>query len=148
MSKHSIPGFRHEVVSALVYLKQPDITRDRKLQNLVAYLIVSHHGKVRLSLRDIIKKKDPAEDQKYLLGINVDGETIPEFSSDVVSVKATEIDVSLAKIGQNNISEPSWVERVLSLRDEYGPFRLGYLESLLRAADTLASQKEDERKYG
>ncbi len=147
MSKHSIPGFRHEVVSALVYLKQPGITQDKKLQNLVAYLIVSHHGKVRLSLRDVIKKKYEVKDQKYLLGINVNGETIPEFSSDAVSVKATEIDVLLAKIGQNNTSEPSWVERALSLRDEYGPFRLGYLESLLRAADTLASQKESERRY-
>ena len=147
MSRHSIPGFRHEVISALVYLKQPDITQDKKLQNLVAYLIVSHHGKVRLSLRDVIKKKYDTNDQKYLLGINVNGETMPGFSSDVVSVKATQIDISLAKIGQSNTSNPSWVERTLSLRDEYGPFRLGYLESLLRAADTLASQKESEKKY-
>ena len=147
MSKHSIPGFRHEVVSALVYLKQPDIIQDKKLQNLVAYLIVSHHGKVRLSLRDVIKKKYDTEDRKYLLGINVNGDTIPEFSSSVVSVKETKIDVSLAKIGQNNTSKPSWVERVLSLRDEYGPFRLGYLESLIRAADTLASQKEGKNRY-
>jgi len=34
---------------------------------------------------------------------------------------------------------PSWTERVLALRDSVGPFRLAFLETLLRAADERAS---------
>jgi len=38
---------------------------------------------------------------------------------------------------------PSWLARTLSLRDspEIGPFRLAFLEALLRVADWQASQK-------
>jgi CRISPR-associated endonuclease/helicase Cas3 len=43
--------------------------------------------------------------------------------------------------------QPSWAERVLKLRDskEFGPLRLAYLESLIRAADMRASKAADER---
>jgi len=35
--------------------------------------------------------------------------------------------------------QPSWVERMIGLREWVGPFRLAYLEMLLRAADMRAS---------
>lgn len=35
--------------------------------------------------------------------------------------------------------EFSWLERVIHLRDELGPFRLAFLEAILRAADMRAS---------
>src|SRR6266542_878034 len=35
--------------------------------------------------------------------------------------------------------QPSWTERMLRLRDKLGPFRLAYLEAVLRAADMRAS---------
>jgi CRISPR-associated endonuclease/helicase Cas3 len=35
----------------------------------------------------------------------------------------------------------SWTERALRLRDALGPFRLAYLEMLLRAADERGSEK-------
>jgi CRISPR-associated endonuclease/helicase Cas3 len=35
--------------------------------------------------------------------------------------------------------QPSWAERVLQLLEDYGPFRLAYLEALLCAADRRAS---------
>ena len=38
-------------------------------------------------------------------------------------------------------SQPSWSERMLTLRDSIGPFRLAFLEALLRAADERASAK-------
>jgi len=39
---------------------------------------------------------------------------------------------------------PSWLERTIRLRDRYGPFRLAYMEALLRVADWRASSKERE----
>jgi CRISPR-associated endonuclease/helicase Cas3 len=34
---------------------------------------------------------------------------------------------------------PSWLARTVALRDRLGPFRLAYLETILRAADARAS---------
>jgi CRISPR-associated endonuclease/helicase Cas3 len=42
--------------------------------------------------------------------------------------------------------DQSWAGQALKLRDHLGPFRLAYLEALLRAADLRASKKE--RKEG
>jgi CRISPR-associated endonuclease/helicase Cas3 len=37
---------------------------------------------------------------------------------------------------------PSWLARTVSLRDGLGPFRLAFLETLLRAADVRASRAQ------
>jgi len=37
--------------------------------------------------------------------------------------------------------QPPWAERCLTLRDTLGPFKLAFLETLLRAADGRASAK-------
>lgn len=47
------------------------------------------------------------------------------------------LDLSLMRLGAG-----SWLERMLTLRDDtdtLGPFRLAFLEALLRAADIRAS---------
>jgi hypothetical protein len=47
--------------------------------------------------------------------------------------------------------QPSWVERVLRLRDSHalGPLCLAYLEAILRAADMRASEDAGpEEKFG
>jgi CRISPR-associated endonuclease/helicase Cas3 len=36
-------------------------------------------------------------------------------------------------------NQPSWAERMLRLRERLGPFRLAFLEALLRSADERAS---------
>ena len=146
MSKHAIPGFRHEVASALAYLEHAREDKS-ELRDLVAYLIASHHGKVRLSMRNASRKKHSKYDDDHLLGIKIDGDVLPEFTSDIISTKETALDMSLAQIGRrNNGSSPSWTEIAVGLRDKYGPFRLAYLEMLVRAADGLASKKESEQK--
>ena len=38
--------------------------------------------------------------------------------------------------------ESSWTARALKLLSDLGPFKLAYLEALLRAADMRASRKE------
>ena len=41
---------------------------------------------------------------------------------------------------------PSWAERILHLRDTLGPFRLAYLEAVVRAADMRASRDAERRE--
>jgi CRISPR-associated endonuclease/helicase Cas3 len=38
---------------------------------------------------------------------------------------------------------PSCTERIIRLRDRLGPFRLAYLEAILRAADMRVSREEE-----
>lgn len=138
-ARHSITGFRHEAVSALAYLAHTNQLSDR-LNDLTAYLIASHHGKVRLALRNVSRRR---HDESYLLGINTNGDRLPKFTSDIVSIDATDLNTDLAQIGMTG-SGPSWIERTTSLLEYYGPFRLAYLELLVRASDKLASKKERE----
>ena len=42
---------------------------------------------------------------------------------------------------------PSWAERMIGLRDALGPFRLAYLDGILRAADMRASREADKRSF-
>jgi hypothetical protein len=48
--------------------------------------------------------------------------------------------LDVAKLGLSARYGPSWVERVVSLREQYGTFQLAWLEALLRVADVRASQ--------
>ena len=139
VTRYEVPGFRHEAVSALAYMQHQNNT----MSDLTAYLIMSHHGKVRLSLRNYSKKAHDG----YLLGINIKGDKIPEFSGKTVSIPETAIDISIANIGRDTTGKRSWTELAIMLRDKYGPFRLAYLEALLRRADWLASSKEANGEY-
>ena len=62
-----------------------------------------------------------------LPAVDLGGESCPQ----------TILDLSPMRLG-----EGSWTERALMLRGELGPFRLAYLEALLRAADLRASADE------
>lgn len=144
-ARHAIPGFRHEVGSALAYLEHARHL-DSNARDLVAYLIAAHHGKVRLAMRNASQK---GQDGEYLLGFKTGaaGDRLPKFSSGTVSVGSTSIDTSIAQIGRAFPGRPSWTERALALRNRHGPFRLAYLEMLVRAADALASKKEADGEY-
>jgi len=50
------------------------------------------------------------------------------------------LDLSFMKMGEGEHG-PSWLARTVGLRDQLGPFRLAFLETLLRAADARASSK-------
>lgn len=142
--------FRHELASALAVLQRrhDDLKRlgDEEF-NLVAYLVAAHHGKVRLSIRSMPNEVRPAEDRRFARGV-WDGDILPETDLGG-GVVAPEVRLSLEPMELGLCEQepfkgqPSWTERMIRLRDSLGPFRLAYLEALLRAADWRASQPED-----
>ncbi|HWQ19121.1 MAG TPA: CRISPR-associated helicase Cas3' [Methanotrichaceae archaeon] len=128
--------FRHELASGILALMhgRPD---------LVAYLAAAHHGKVRVSIRSMPDEYRPWNDIRFARGI-WDGDVIPEVDLGAgVKLPATSIDLSYMDLGDGPLG-PSWLSRMLSLRDspDIGPFRLSFLEALIKASDERASRGE------
>jgi CRISPR-associated endonuclease/helicase Cas3 len=132
------PHFRHELASALAWLNNSGEEADA---DLIAYLVAAHHGKVRMSLRALPGEKEPSEsDRLFARGI-WDGDSLPEVDLGGRVLPSTILDLSLMELGMGD-QGPSWTDRTQRLLERYGPFRLAWLESLLRVADWRASALE------
>ncbi len=126
--------FRHELASGILALMSGK-------SDLVAYLAASHHGKVRISLRSLPGEYVPPGGKRFARGV-WDGDVIPETTmGGGVVLPPTAIDLSYMDLGLGPRG-PSWLARVIALRDRHdlGPFRLSFLEGLLKAADERASE--------
>lgn len=144
-------GFRHELASALAWLEHRRLTMPKEANkdaahqrfvNLVAYLIAAHHGKVRLSIRSMPNEKRPSNpDLKFARGI-WEGDTLPavDLGNGQCSSPVKGISLELMNLGESVAQGESWLARTLALRDHYGPFRLAFLETLLRVADWRGSR--------
>lgn len=151
--RYSRRHFRHELASALAVLQRPH-EELRPLNgddlNLVAYLIASHHGKVRLSIRSMPNEDRPtvksgAPQRRFARGV-WDGDELPEaYLGGGVTAPSVTLSLEPMELGlceqEPFTDQPSWIERMIRLRDRLGPLRLAYLEALLRAADMRASEK-------
>jgi CRISPR-associated endonuclease/helicase Cas3 len=118
--------------------------------DLLVYLVAAHHGKVRMSIRSSPDDACP-DDKRQARGVR-DDDPLPACqlpSLDLEgSLLAPEVTLSLdlMELGLSPRYGPSWRERMQLLMERLGPFRLAYLEGLLRAADCRASIEEDEQK--
>ncbi len=137
--KHKRKKFRHELASALALLQTG-------ASNLTVYLAACHHGKVRLSIRALPGEKRPTDSEGKLLEAKFargiwDGEELPaaDLGDGLIKEKVV-LDLEPMLLGASEDGSPSWLERMIALRDELGVFRLTFLEALIRAADVRASK--------
>jgi CRISPR-associated endonuclease/helicase Cas3 len=136
--RHVRPRFRHELASALALLAHVPTA------DLAAYLAAAHHGKVRVQIRSLPGEHVPPNGARYALGV-WDGDELDacDLGGDI-RMPPTGLDLGLMQIGGAD-GRPSWADRTARLVEDLGPFRLSFLEALLRAADARASRKEEER---
>ena len=134
---HSRRFFRHELASALAMIGAGE-------SDLAAYVAAAHHGRIRVVVRSMPGERDAGREQARVRGID-DGDALLKCSlGGGVERLETAVWLDSAKLGSAQEGEASWTDRVLKLRDELGPFRLAYLEMLLRIADETASARAEK----
>src|SRR5581483_3532281 len=119
--KHSRKRFRHELASALALLQT-------NASNLAVYLAAAHHGKVRLSIRALPDEHKPRDaGKKFARGVH-DGDALPAAQLDGITTAPVSLSLEPMLLGFSESGVPSWMDRMLELRDTLGVFRMGYLE--------------------
>jgi CRISPR-associated endonuclease/helicase Cas3 len=131
-------AFRHELASLLM-LDGPlrELLASAPDPDLVRYLVLAHHGKLRVQVRDpgdlAVLMPGEASERK-LLGLQ-EGSIVD--IPPLLGQPTTQLTVSLDQFRLGG--DRSWTRTVLALRDRYGPFVLAYLEAVVRIADWRAS---------
>jgi len=122
---------RHELASALAWLAHDG-------DDLTAFLIAAHHGKVRLRIQARPTEPVPPSGAMVALGVH-HGDSLPAASlGGGVEVPETTLSLDVAVLGGAGVTR-SWADRTAGLVAEHGPFRLAAWESLLRIADWRGS---------
>ena len=147
--RHGRPYFRHELASALALLAHEEWSRDA---DLTAYLVAAHHGKVRMNLRALPRESAPVDtdraDARFARGVWEGDELNAVDLGGGERWAGGPLTLSLMELGWDETTRESWTERTRDLLKHCGPFRLAWMETLVRVADWRASAKERERVYG
>ncbi|MBY0230491.1 MAG: CRISPR-associated helicase Cas3' [Gemmataceae bacterium] len=130
--RHERKHFRHEWASALAMLQAG-------LSFAEAYLAASHHGRARLTVR-ALPGESLSEDATRAVALGIwEGDVLPPVELGY-GVRSPEVTLNLACL---KLGEHSWVARAAALLEEYGPFKLAFLEALIRCADWRASAQPE-----
>ncbi|MEM9218123.1 MAG: CRISPR-associated helicase Cas3' [Cyanobacteria bacterium P01_F01_bin.150] len=134
-------GFRHELVSALLALAEGE-------DFLLAYVVACHHGKVRMTIQPRPMEKRPKQNPKYYaLGV-WEGDRIDSINlGDGLVIPEHTLSLACMEMGDTD-GVPSWNAQAIALLDEFGPFKLAFLESVLRLADWRVSKGYSETSQG
>ena len=134
------PGHvRHELASLLALLRHDDLVPDGQ-PDLTRYLVLAHHGKLRLTVRSTPEEyrgPEAPDAERTLRGVT-SGDELPQVVTPRGLLPPMTLDLDALDATDDR---PSWTERACALRDApaLGPFRLGFLEALTRIADWRAS---------
>jgi CRISPR-associated endonuclease/helicase Cas3 len=115
--------------------------------DLLAYLVCSHHGKVRAAWHASPSDQDAADDAVRIRGVR-EGDALPSIllaAEDGCFEPLPESALTLApaSIGLSPTTGRSWTDRVLGLLGRHSSFQLAFLEALLRVADQRASRRPE-----
>lgn len=118
--------------------------------NLLAFLVCTHHGKVRMAWHSSPADQASAGDILRIRGVQ-DKDTIPQlqiFTNDgkLSLLPGSILELAPSTAGLNTSTGQGWTERVLSLLGIYGPYTLAWFEAIFRAADQRASALATEDK--
>jgi CRISPR-associated endonuclease/helicase Cas3 len=128
--------FRHELASALAILQQGG-------DPLTAYLVLCHHGKVRTSIRPRPEEIGPQHTPRpFALGVWQD-DPLPAVHLDGLPAPALTLSLDPMRFGPE-----SWATHTEALLDNWGPFRLAYLETLVRIADWRGTAARNHTPIG
>ena len=126
--------FRHELASALALMSEgASALGDHHEIDLVIYLVASHHGRIRLSIRRPPEESGIDDAIVTTLGV-ASGDELPE------------VNLGESTVPRSHLTIPTGADRyerrALALRDraDLGPFRLAFLEMVVRCADWRASR--------
>lgn len=127
-SRSKRPGFRHELVSALVLLREGGT-------DLEAYLVAAHHGKVRTTIRSRPGEHEPVPPlgPRFALGV-WEHDLVPGVDLRDDESQPAELDLEIMELGRG-AAGASWTERTARLLAAHGPFQLAFWEALVRVAD-------------
>jgi CRISPR-associated endonuclease/helicase Cas3 len=114
--------------------------------DLLAYLVCSHHGKVRTAWHSSPADQQAMDDVVRIRGVR-EGDVLPSVlladeSGQYVRLPESTLTLSAAGIGLSPVTGRGWTDRVLGLMARHGSFQLAYLEALLRVADIRASRRQ------
>ncbi|MEW5748968.1 MAG: DEAD/DEAH box helicase [Candidatus Thermoplasmatota archaeon] len=129
------PGFRHELASGIAALQSG-------VADLAAYLAAAHHGKIRMAIRSLPGERpcpECAAEARIARGIHEHDELPLADLGGGVTLPRARLDLSPMDMGLDEQGRPSWQDRALRLLEELGPFRLAFLEALVRVADARGS---------
>lgn len=138
--------FRHELAGALALLGESAATLDGVAErDLVVYLVAAHHGRVRLAARAPVDERKPSTERTVLLGVQ-QGDVLPAVTVPGGALKGSVLDLEAVGLGALD-GRPSWTRMTTGLlgRADLGPFRLSYLEALVRVADWWVSRGYEAR---
>ena len=147
--RHGRAYFRHELASALALLAQEEWSRNA---DLTAYIVAAHHGKVRMNLRALPRERAPTDADRvgarFARGVWEGDELSPVDLGGGERWAGGSLTLAVMELGWDETTQESWTERTRDLMARFGPFRLAWMETLVRVADWRASAKEREGVYG
>jgi CRISPR-associated endonuclease/helicase Cas3 len=134
-NRHVRRFFRHELASALAWLADGG-------SSLAAFVIAAHHGKVRMSIRSRPGEPGPGDaGGRFAHGV-WEGDLLPGVDLGG-GTATTEHRLSLACMDLGGDVD-SWADLMQQLLEEQGPFKLAWLETLLRVADWRGTRMRTE----